>query len=176
MDNRALANGNWPVLPVATLNQCGSDLGTPMDPFSQGNALVPPTDPVRSLLATSPHALAAGRPPHLTASDAAPAHVPVTLPPAILPPRPARITVETTMLPAGPVRRSLAPGAMAFTKGRPEDPVTATLFTAAAGSLVPFVSPVALVSGDRNITTAGARHLRISSGWRQHDKTGREQG
>jgi hypothetical protein len=171
-----MSNGNRPLVPVATLDHRAGDLGIPTDPCYSDNVLVAPTDPVRSLLATGPHTLAAGRPPHLTTSGAAPAHVPVTLLPAIIPPRSARIAVETTMLPAGPVRRSLAPGAMAFTKVGPENPVSATLFTAAAGSLVPSVSRIVLVPIDRNVTAAGARHLRISSSWRRHDKTGREQG
>ena len=171
-----MANGNWPVLPVATLNQCGSDPGTPMDPFSPGNALVPPTDPVRSLLATSPHALAAGRPPHLTASDAAPTLVPVTSPPTVMFPRVARIGVEATMLPAGLVGCRLAPSTMAFTKGRPEDPVTATLFTAAAGSLVPSLSPIAFVSVGKGKTTVGARHGRIGCSRCRQENAARQQG
>jgi hypothetical protein len=173
-----MANGNWPILPVATLNHRAVDLGIPRDPFSSDNNLVAPTDLVRSLVSTCPQALAAGRPPHLTTSDAAPTLVPVTLLPAFIPPRTALIGVEATMLPAGLVGCRLAPCTMAFTKGRPEDPVTATLFTAAAGSLVPSLSPIAFVtvSVGKGKTAVGARHGRIGGSRCRKENAARQQG
>lgn len=173
-----MTNGNWPILPVATSNHRADDLGIPMDPLSSENDLVAPTDLVRSLVSTSPHALAAGRPPHLTASDTAPTLVPVTSPPTVMFPRVARIGVEATMLPAGLVGCRLAPRAMAFTKGRPENPVTATLFTAAAGALVPSLSPIAFVtvSVGKGKTAVGARHGRIGGSRCRQENAARQQG